>query len=204
RYRGKLGTDADEFIEYAVTGVERMHALIKDLLTYSRARTRPLEPETVDLRSVVREAERILQLSITESAAEVTCDWMPTVRVDATQMTQVFQNLLSNAIKFRATVPPRVRISSELLEGVWLISVEDNGVGVAPEHGERIFIIFQRLHGREEYPGTGVGLAICRQIVERHGGRIWVDSRPGGGAVFQFTLPVTNGESPSSPAEHLD
>ncbi|MEP6573682.1 MAG: CHASE3 domain-containing protein, partial [Gemmatimonadota bacterium] len=98
RYRGKLGTDADDFIEYAVTGVERMHALIKDLLTYSRARTRPLEPETVDLRSVVREADRVLQLSITESGAEVTCDWMPTVRVDATQMAQVFQNLLSNAI----------------------------------------------------------------------------------------------------------
>ena len=139
---------------------------------------------------VLERTSKVLQKAIRESGIEVTHEPLPTVRGDAVQLGQVLQNLLSNAIKFRSAEPPRVHISARQEETHWLFSVRDNGIGLDPQHAERIFVIFQRLHPRGAYPGTGVGLAICKKIVERHSGRIWVESRPGEGATFCFTLPI--------------
>ena len=189
RYRGQLDADADEFIGFAVDGVTRMQALINDLLAYSRAGRKEGDRTHVPLGEVVDKVVRVLGPAITTADAVVTCDRLPTVWGDAGQLGQLLQNLIGNAIKFRGSEPPRVHVSARREDGEWLVSVRDNGIGIAPEFTSRIFVIFQRLHSRNEYPGTGIGLAICRKIVERHGGRIWVESEPGHGATFHFTLP---------------
>ncbi|HWP28143.1 MAG TPA: ATP-binding protein, partial [Chloroflexota bacterium] len=193
RYRGKLDADADEFIEYAVDGARRMQALINDLLAYSRVGTRGQEFEPTDANAVFDQVVTDLGAAIEEAQAVVTRDDLPTVVVDPSQFGQLLQNLLSNAIKFRGERPPRVHVSARLEDDAWLFSVSDNGIGIAPEYTDRIFVIFQRLHSRAQYPGTGIGLAICKKIVERHGGRIWVESTPGEGSTFYFTLPLQRG-----------
>jgi light-regulated signal transduction histidine kinase (bacteriophytochrome) len=188
RYRGRLDSDADEFIDFAVDGAKRMQALINDLLTYSRVNRPGRAPALVDCRSVFADTVANLQTAITETGALVTCDELPTVRGDRVQLLMLFQNLIGNAIKFRSAQPPRVHVEGRPLGKGWQFSIEDNGLGIDPKHAERIFVIFQRLRARNKYPGTGIGLALCKRIVEHHGGRIWVEPRAQGGSVFHFTL----------------
>ena len=189
RYNDRLDADAREFIHYAVDGARRMQALIDDLLTYSRVGTKAEPMKLVDAGKIVDVVLHSLRMAIQESGATVRCAALPTVMADPTQLAQLFQNLIANAIKFHGDAPPEVRIDAEPDGGTWRFSVRDNGIGIAPEYFDRIFVMFQRLHGRREYPGTGIGLAICKKIVERHNGRIWVESAPGRGTVFRFTLP---------------
>jgi PAS domain S-box-containing protein len=189
RYQGKLDEDADEFIGYAVDGVTRMQSLINDLLAYSRVGTRGADLQPTDLNDVLEKVLRSLRAAIEETGAEVTHDPLPTVPADAGQIGQVLQNLVANALKFRGEEPPRIHVAAEHDAGEWHVRVEDNGIGIAPEFADRIFVLFQRLHSRGEYPGTGIGLAICKKIVDRHGGRIWVEGEPGRGSTFHFTLP---------------
>ncbi len=191
RYQGQLDSDADEFIAYAMEGVIRMEQLINDLRNYYRLSTRGKTFEPIDCEAVLKRALANLQMAIEENHAVVTYDPLPTVRGDAEQLVQLFQNLIDNAIKFRSDEPPEVHIGMESTDSVWLFSVQDNGIGIDPEYTERIFIIFQRLNDRREYPGTGAGLAICKKIVECHGGRIWVESEWGQGSTFYFTLPMS-------------
>jgi PAS domain S-box-containing protein len=192
RYKGKLEQDADEFIEYAVDGAERMQGLIEALLLYSRVNTRGKPPEPTDCEEVLKQTLNNLQVAIEEKDAEVTHDPLPGIMADDIQMVQLFQNLIGNGIKFQEEGQrPQVHISAEDQGGKWLFSFSDNGIGIDPESSERIFTIFQRLHARGKYPGTGIGLSVCKRIVERHGGRIWVESEPGKGATFKFTLPKT-------------
>jgi PAS domain S-box-containing protein len=204
RYKGKLDFEADEFISYAVEGATRMQVLINDLLAYSRVGTRGKPFTTVDSNGALERALANLKLAIEESSARVTHDPLPEVAGDGTQLMQVFQNLVGNALKFRSVERPvEVHISAtarrtthaERLRLEWLFAVRDNGIGIEEKYFDRIFIIFQRLHTREQYPGTGIGLAVCKKIVERHGGRIWVESAVGKGSTFYFTLPKM---SPSS------
>ncbi|HEX8241851.1 MAG TPA: ATP-binding protein, partial [Longimicrobium sp.] len=190
RYRDKLDDDAVEFIGYAVDGVNRMQALIADLLAFSRVGSRGGAFEPVALDGVLERALANLQAAIEEAGTVVTADPLPTVAGDPVQLGQLFQNLVGNAVKFRGAEVPRVHVAAGRAGGEWRLSVRDNGIGIEPEYAERIFVIFQRLHGRAEYPGTGIGLSICKKIVERHGGRIWVEPSPGQGATFFFTLPV--------------
>lgn len=190
RYGGQLDEDAHEFIGYAVDGVRRMQSLISDLLAYSRVGARGVTPDRVDLNVLFARTVDVLQTAIQEAGAEVTSDPLPTVTADPVQMGQVLQNLVGNAIKFRGDVPPRVHVGVRRNGAECIFSVRDNGIGIAPEYAQRIFVIFQRLHTRTEYEGTGIGLAICKKIVERHGGRIWVESRAGEGSTFFFTLPA--------------
>jgi PAS domain S-box-containing protein len=177
RYRGKLDADADEFIQYAVDGVTSMQNLINALLAYSRVSTRGQDFVPTDCQAVFDRAVAHLQAAIEESGAVVTHGPLPTVIADATQLEQLFQNLIGNAIKFRSDKQPEVNVRAERKDYEWLFSVHDNGIGINPDYHQRIFGIFERLHGTE-YPGTGIGLAICKKIALRHGGRIWVDSRP--------------------------
>jgi len=191
RYTGKLDQDADEFIGFAVDGARRMQELINDLLTYSRVGTRPLQLEVVDTAQTVDQVVSDLAAAIQDSHATVIRDDLPQLRGDPTQLRQLFQNLIANGIKFhRPDDAPLVHISATREHGAWLFSVNDNGIGIEPQYQERIFALFQRLHNRADYPGTGIGLAICKKIVERHGGHIRVDSRPGRGTTFWFTLPI--------------
>jgi PAS domain S-box-containing protein len=189
RYQGRLDSDADEFIGFAVEGANRMKVLINDLLAFSRVGTRSKEFGPVPLDKIFDEVVRNLELAVEESSAVISRDSLPRVLADEVQMAQLFQNLIGNAIKFRGEAPPRVHVGARSQDDHWLLFVRDNGIGLDPKFAERIFVIFQRLHNRAEYPGTGIGLAICRKIVERHGGRIWVESQPGAGATFLFTLP---------------
>ncbi|AKQ69285.1 Phytochrome, two-component sensor histidine kinase [Myxococcus hansupus] len=190
RYKGKLDSDADEFIHYAVDGVNRMQRLIQDLLAYSRVGTRGKDLRPCDTSRAMARATANLRAAIEETHATVEHGPLPAVLADETQLTQLFQNLVGNALKFHGDAPPRVQVSAEAQGEEVCFTVRDFGIGIAPEYFERIFVIFQRLHGKEEYPGTGIGLAICKKIVERHGGRIGVESRPGEGTAFWFTLPA--------------
>lgn len=190
KYKDKLDPEAVEFIDFAVDGAMRMQQLITDLLTYSRVATKGKPFAPTNCNSIVDQAIRNLGIAIKEAQAEVTHDNLPNIVADETQMLQLFQNLLSNAIKFHDKTPPKVHIGVRQENNSWIFSIQDNGIGIAPEYQEQIFLIFQRLHSRKEYQGTGVGLAICKKIVERHGGKIWVVSEPGKGATFCFTLPT--------------
>jgi PAS domain S-box-containing protein len=189
RYKGRLDADADDFINFAVDGATRMKQLINDLLNFSRA-GRQIELEPVALDRVLARSLGTLALRIRETGARVTSDPLPRVIGDEARLYELFLNLIGNALKFRSANPPVVQISARRDRAQWDIAVRDNGIGIAPEYQERIFAMFQRLHGRDEYPGTGIGLAICKRIVELHGGSIWVDSQPGQGATFSFTLPA--------------
>ena len=190
RYQGKLDKDADEFIAYVVAGAKRMQALINDLLTYSRVDTRGKSFEPIDSEAAFDQAIANLRVAIKEGEAVITHDPLPPLIADDLQIVQLFQNLLGNAIKFHGKEPPRIHVSAKQEGNEWVFSFRDNGIGIAPEYFDRVFVIFQRLHGREEYPGTGTGLAICKKIVERHGGRIWVESAPSKGSTFYFTIPA--------------
>ncbi|MDH3583203.1 MAG: ATP-binding protein, partial [Phycisphaerae bacterium] len=190
RYAGKLDEQADRWIARAVDGTERMQTLIRDLLTYSRvdSRSRPFEP--VDTNQAFENALALLEASIEDAGAEVTSDPLPTVYGDASQLVQLLQNLIGNGLKYHGEAAAKVHVSARRQGEEWEFSVRDNGIGIAPEHQERIFEILRRLHSEQEYPGTGIGLAVCRRVVQRHGGRIWVESEPGKGSDFRFTMPV--------------
>jgi PAS domain S-box-containing protein len=189
RYGDRLDGDAREFTAYIVDGAARMKQLIEDLLAYSRVGTKGKAFKPVALEAALRRAIVNLRAAIEESGAAVTYDALPTVEADDTQLAQVFQNLIGNALKFRSASVPRIHVSSIEKEKEWEIVVADNGIGIEPQYFERIFMVFQRLHNKGEYPGTGIGLAICKKVVERHGGRIWVESKPDEGSAFHFTLP---------------
>ncbi|HTA59590.1 MAG TPA: PAS domain S-box protein [Candidatus Baltobacteraceae bacterium] len=190
RYTGRLDSEADEFIAYAVDGSNRMQALIHDLLAYSRAGTNGKAYQAISSEKALLEALSNLRVSIQESGAVVTHDSLPAITTDDAQLVQVFQNLVGNAIKYRRAEVPRVHVSAAKNAGQeWNFSVQDNGLGIDPQYFDRIFVLFQRLHGREEFKGTGIGLAICKKIVERLGGRIWVESQPEKGSTFYFALP---------------
>jgi PAS domain S-box-containing protein len=203
RYRDWLDDDAREFIGYMVDGVDRMRSLIGGLLTFSRLGSGGDAHRPVALDGVLERALANLEAAIKESGAVVTADPLPTVVGDPAQLAQLFQNLVGNGVKFRGEAAPRVHVSAERDGGEWRLSVCDNGIGIEPEYAERIFVIFQRLHGRAEYPGTGIGLALCRKIVERHGGRIWVESRAGAGSSFFFTLPAVQAGGGGEPGGAL-
>jgi PAS domain S-box-containing protein len=189
RYEGQLDEKADKYIGYAVDGAVRMQQLINDLLTYSRVSTRGRTFEVADSHALLGAAIRNLAVVIEDSQAVIFTDELPEVHGDPAQLVQLFQNLLSNAIKFRGGDLPQVHVSTRDAGSEWVFSVRDNGIGMDPQYAERIFVIFQRLHTRDEYPGTGIGLAVCKRIVERHGGRIWVESEVGKGSTFCFSLP---------------
>ena len=194
RYKGKLDDDADEFIRYAVEGVNRMQRLINDLLDYSRVGTRGNPMAEVDCEKVLARVLDTLYARIQETGATVDVGVLPNLQADALQMEQLFQNLIGNALKYRGEATPHVTVSAGPDGDTWHFTVRDNGIGIDPAYAERIFVIFQRLHGKEEYEGTGIGLAICKKIVDRHGGRIWVESSPGQGSTFHFTLPSGGGK----------
>jgi len=189
RYGDALDADGHEFIGYAVDGAKRMQALISDMLAYSRVSTRARPFQPTDSARIVATAERHLQIAIEEGGAEIERGELPVVLGDEVQLLQLFQNLIGNAIKFRGQAAPRVRVTAEPADDGWCFSVGDNGIGIAPEYFERIFVLFQRLHGRKEYPGTGIGLATVARAITRQGGRVWAQATPGQGAVFHFTLP---------------
>jgi signal transduction histidine kinase len=188
KYEGRVDEQGSRYIHFLVDGAQRMQKLIEDLLTYSRVGRDEEAPASVDLAEVVRDVLRSVDAAIEDAGAEVVVEDLPTVHVNARLMGMVFQNLILNAVKFRGEAPPRVCVGSEQRDREWVISVQDNGIGIDPKHAERIFQIFRRLHGREEYPGTGIGLAVSRKIVERYGGRMWVESEPGKGSTFHFTV----------------
>jgi signal transduction histidine kinase len=174
---------------------QRMRALVQELLNLSRAGNRELKSETVSLESIADHALEALALQVEESGAVITRDPLPEVQGDAVLLTQLYQNLISNALKYTEESPPRIHLDAALQDGKWLLGVRDNGIGINPEYAEQIFQPFKRLHGRGKFEGTGIGLAICRKVVERHHGRIWVESEEGKGAHFRFTLPAKEQET---------
>src|SRR5262249_29049308 len=188
RYQGKLDANADKYIAFVVDGARRMQQMIQDLLSYTRAGGPAAERAAVDCEAVLAQVVSDLQAVITEQQATVTHDPLPTVTGEATRLKQVLQNLIASALKFRGEAPPRGDAWARRVDGHWQFAVRDNGIGIDPRQAGRLFQVFQRLHPRGEYPGTGIGLAICKKIVERHGGRIWVESQPGAGATFYFTI----------------
>jgi PAS domain S-box-containing protein len=188
RCKTQLDEDGLAYLNFAVAGAKRMQRLISDLLAFSRVGTRGKPFVPTDLNKVFADAVSNLDRAIDDSVAKVTSDPLPTVSGDAVQLTQLLQNLIGNAIKFRGDAPPVVHVSAQSEGAECVIGVEDNGIGIESQHRERIFQIFQRLHERGKYEGTGIGLAVCKKIVERHGGRIWVEGTPGGGSAFRFTL----------------
>lgn len=193
RYNGRLDKDADEYIAFAVDGAKRMQGLIQDLLAYSRVGTQGTDLAPTDCEAVLARTLKTLELAAQEAVAMITHDPLPTVMADETQLGQLFQNLIGNAIKYRNGSAPRIHVSCKPESGHWQFSVHDNGIGIDPQYAERVFVIFQRLHTRDEYEGTGIGLAVCKKIVERQGGKIWLDSQPGHGSTFYFTLPRHSG-----------
>jgi light-regulated signal transduction histidine kinase (bacteriophytochrome) len=196
RYSSKLDPEAQEFIAFALDGAVRMQQLINDLLAYSRVGRQGREFVPVPCEEALRRALANLKLALADSGAEITHDPLPTVSGDLTLLTQLFQNLIGNALKFRGETPIRIQVEALRQGPDWQIAVRDNGIGIAPQDFERIFVIFQRLHGRERYPGTGIGLSMCKKIVERHGGRIWLESKLGKGTTFFFTLPAMAQDAP--------
>jgi len=190
RYGGQLDATAHEFISYIADGAKRMQTLINDLLAYSRLGTRGAAFQQTDFEAIVKRALANLKQSIDETGAIVIHDPLPSLWADSTRIGQLFQNLIGNAIKYRGDAPPRIHLAVERQGQEWVFSVRDNGIGFDPKHAERIFMMFQRLHTRDEYPGTGIGLTICKKIVERHGGRIWAESEPGRGSCFFFAIPA--------------
>ncbi len=190
RYQGKLDSNADQYIHYAVDGALRMQKLVQDLLAFSRVGRQGLALESADCNAVLQTALKNLEEAILESGAVVQHEQLPVLIADGAQLVQVFQNLIGNAIKFRGSDPPLIRVSAKEQGKEWVFSAADNGIGIAPEHGESVFVIFRRLHTHAEYPGNGIGLSICKKIIEQHGGRIWVDSEPGRGSIFHFTIPI--------------
>ena len=195
RYSNKLDDDADEFISYAVNGAKRMQTLLHDLLEYSRVGTRGKPFSPVNCEHVVEQAMANLKIAIKECSASVSYDTLPTVIGDEGQLVRLFQNLIGNALKFRQDEAPQVQITAQRRNNIVTFSIKDNGIGIDPQHSQSIFEIFRRLHTREEYPGTGMGLAICKKIVERHGGHISVQSQPGQGSTFYFSVDTAGGES---------
>lgn len=193
--RAKLGPEEQEFVGYAVDGAQRMQALIHDLLAYARVDTRGRPLKATDCEHVLETVLADLQVAIGEGRAVIEHEHLPTVKGDSVQLAQVFQNLIGNAIKFHGKAAPKVRIGAHRQNGEWVFEVKDNGIGIDPKNFHRIFVLFQRLHTRQEYPGTGMGLAICKKIIERHGGRIWAESKPNEGSTFFFTLPAENGKN---------
>jgi light-regulated signal transduction histidine kinase (bacteriophytochrome) len=194
RYGERFDGDSREFMGYIVDGAARMKQLIEDLLAYSRVGTRGKEFREVEVEESVRRAVSNLRAAIEEAGAAVTWDALPKVLADDTQITQVFQNLIGNALKFRSASVPRIHIFVARRDADWHFMVRDNGIGIESQYFERIFMVFQRLHNKADYPGTGIGLAICKKVVERHGGEIWVESRLGEGSAFHFSLPIVKGE----------
>jgi signal transduction histidine kinase len=188
RYRGRLDENADKFIGYASEGALRMQVLIQDLLAFSRV-GRKEASKSFDCNDAVKEALLALTSAIEESGADVTQGELPTLWADRTQIVQLFQNLIGNAIKFHGKEPPTVSVQAEKVGEQWQFSVSDNGIGIEPQYAENVFVVFQRLHGRSDYPGNGIGLAICKKIVEGYGGKIWVESQGGSGSSFKFTMP---------------
>jgi hypothetical protein len=190
RYAAKLDQDANEFIDFAVEGAKRMQSLINDLLLYSRVGTKGKEFVSTELDKVLNDALANLTVAVEEAGAVITRDPLPRVKGDGIQLIQLMQNLIGNALKFRRDEPVRIHIGARREGDRWLISVTDNGIGIDPQYAERIFMIFQRLHTRKEYPGTGIGLSVCKKIVERHGGQISVEPAPTQGSVFKFSMPA--------------
>ena len=197
RYGDTFDDDGEEFLAFAVDGAERMREMIDGLLAYSRVETQgdPFEP--VDLEAVLDDVLTDLQVRIEETGAAISREPLPTVDGDARQLRQVFQNLLSNAIQYSGDEPPRVSVSADRDGRLWRLSIRDRGIGIDPDDTDRIFTVFQRLHSVEEYDGSGIGLAVCKRVVERHGGEIRVDSEPGEGSTFSFTLPRSRPERSS-------
>lgn len=191
RYQGKLDETANKFIGYANEGATRMQVLIQDLLAFSRVGRKGDARTAVDCNEAVADVTKALASAIQESGASLTFADLPTVFADRTQMIQLFQNLIGNAIKFRGRKPPVISVTAEKKDRNWIFAVSDNGIGIPPEYAENVFVIFQRLHGRSKYPGNGIGLAICKKIVERYGGKIWVESQPECGSTFRFTTPAS-------------
>jgi PAS domain S-box-containing protein len=200
RYQGKLDERADEYIEHAVSAATRMQGLINDLLAFSRVDRKGKPFDWVSIERVILAVQDNLMVTIRENDASITHDPLPSVYGDDTQLIQLFQNLIGNAIKFRSQEQPKIHISAEQQPEKWVFSIRDNGIGIEPQYFERIFAVFQRLHTRREYPGTGIGLAICKKIVERHNGQIWVDSQPGQGSTFYFTIPIRRQSNVNDPA----
>ena len=189
RFPDHVDAKATEYIIGACDGVERMERLINGLLVYSRVGIQGGDFVPVDLNALLGDALRNLQASLKATQAQVTHDSLPSLPVDATQITQLFQNLIGNAVKFRGEQPPQIHVGVRREPDRWVFSVRDKGIGIEPQHFERIFQVFQRLHTRKTYPGNGIGLAICKKIVGRHGGKIWVESQPGQGTTFYFSIP---------------
>ena len=196
RYKGKLDENADKYIDYAVDGALRMQRLVQDLLAFSRVGRNRMERHPVNCNAALDSALKNLQAAIDESGARIEHRPLPTVMADSTRMVQLFQNLIANAIKFRSDQAPLVRVRAEQSDREWIFSIADNGIGIASEYAEIIFVIFKRLHTHTEYPGSGIGLSICKKIVEQWAGRIWVESSPGHGATFYFTVPAREQEKP--------
>jgi signal transduction histidine kinase len=190
RYRGRLDERADQYIDFAVDGAKRMQTLINDLLAFSRVGRDGGQPRPVALAAVLADVRDALAASIEDTGARIEAGELPTVLGDESLLRSLFQNLLANSLRFHGEEPPVVRISSQRLDGDWEIAITDNGIGIEPEYAERVFLIFQRLHGRDVYEGSGIGLALARKIVEYHGGRIWLDTDRAGGASFHLTLPA--------------
>jgi PAS domain S-box-containing protein len=190
RYKGKLDQDADDFINYAVDGAARMRTMIDDLLQFSRVESRSKPFKRIEIEKILDNALNNLQINLAESEGTITRDRLPEIMGDEGQLTQVFQNLISNALKFRGEREPRIHISAQKRGKEWVFSVQDNGIGIEPQYFDRIFIIFKRLHNRQEYKGSGIGLAVCKKIVERHGGKIWLESEYDKGSTFYFSIPA--------------